>query len=417
MKKFITNYLRDRSSLIYSLLSLSTFLFLLGDDVASKILIMLTILVWLLDPKIINKIKICLSNHFFWLFISFFLLTAIGLLYSENSGGDKFLTARLLIIALPLITFSTPVSRKFRELYLSSFLAGTLVGLFIGLSYSFYLFFQTGDTGYFYNDNLTLAINIQAAYYAIFVNISVVIAIYLFHKKLFNWRLLGSLLVALTVFQFLLATRISILTTGILLISYAIYLVKNKGKKNLIIIISVGVIVILVSFFAFPQTVNRFKSMFSNLEYRYDNPNPVNHFNGEIKEDNWNGLNLRLALWSIGWDIIEEYPLLGVGTGDYGPAFDIRKEEVNFIYAQKMKFGVHNQYLYTWISFGIIGLLIFLISLLYPSFLAFKSNNYVFVAIVFIFILAFMTENVLNRFWGVYIYSFLLSITFNWQLD
>jgi O-antigen ligase len=75
-------------------------------------------------------------------------------------------------------------------------------------------------------------------------------------------------------------------------------------------------------------------------------------------------LGERLILWSAGKEIIMEHPVLGVGLGD-------TDDEVNKILLRDkndklFNYNLHNQYLDYWVTYGTVGLLMFLFILLFP---------------------------------------------------
>lgn len=410
MRKFIQQY---RSNVACYSLQLAILTFLFGLHTVTNVLVIACAAVWLFDEHIITKLKTAFSNFCVWLFISYFVITLVGFTYSEDLDvAGKFLEMRLVILLLPMVISTLSLNSEQSKRILYSFAYGVVLALIFGIIHSAYLYQTTGDSGFFFNDNLTLLLGNKAAYFAIYVNISIVVL--LFNLKNNTRHVIPYVpIVLLIVFQFLLATRISILTLFLILIVAFLYVIQNYGKKIIASIVIGLILLFSLSIYLMPQTLKRFESMFSNFEYKFDNPNEVNHFNAsEISEENWNGLTLRLALWDCGIRVIKENFWFGVGTGDYDQKFRDKIEEVNFVYAKKMDFGVHNQYLYTGISFGLLGLLIFLTSIVVPGFRAFKAGNYLFVGVLFIFSISFLTENVLNRYLGVFPFALLSTLLF-----
>jgi len=81
----------------------------------------------------------------------------------------------------------------------------------------------------------------------------------------------------------------------------------------------------------------------------------------------------RLLYAQAAWHVIKANPLLGVGYGDLPAAmnqfYDIKKIDL----PQSYRYMPHNQYLTVWASAGLIGLIIFILSLTIPFF---KSPNF-----------------------------------------
>ena len=361
-----------------------------------------------------ESLKKVITNRYFILFTTFFLLSLLSTLWSEDvRSAFKYVELRLLLVLFPFIFCSTDLKVKHSREILFVFITGLFTAALVGFANSYYDYHSTLDTGYFFNDNLIDIFNKQAPYFSLYVNVALVFIVFLINglstvKKVFL-ILLGLLL---CIFQLLLAVRISILALTILLIVFTIKQLITKSTTMGKVISVVSLLIVGGLVFTLPQTSNRFKSMLSNLDYQFDNPNPVNHFNGEISSENWNGLNLRLALWHCGKDIIKNNVFFGVGGGDYKAEMRSQYEIKKFIYAKEQDFGVHNQFLYSWISWGAFGLLIFLISLVYPTMAAFANRNYPYLIFLFVISISFLTENTLNRYIGVYFFGLFNSLLF-----
>lgn len=410
----IRSWARDNSELLVTtLIQLSLVLFILGFHALTNttVIVCTALVLFINDLKANMRV---LSNKYFLSFISFLLLTAVSVLWSANTKeGLKYVELRLLLLLFPYIFCSVSISVKsLRKIFLT-FISALILGLIVGGLNSSYNYWLTVDSGYFYNDNLVGILNKQATYFSIYINCGIIALVYLYNRgnNVARWIFLG--IGATFVFALLLlAVRTSILTFVLLIILISIYqIIKNASRKKGILGI-IGLFFVLLLIFTLPQTANRFKSLTTNLDYQFDNPNPVNHFNGEITSDNWNGLNLRRALWHCGKDIIKQQPLLGVGGGDYKEAMITQFESKNFKYALQQNFGIHNQFLYAWISFGAIGLLVFLSSILIPMIFAYDKQNFLFLAFILIFLISFLTENTLNRYIGVYFYGLFNSLLF-----
>lgn len=410
MRAWLITY---RELVIVRLIQISIMLFVLGfHGWANTAVIVCT--AFTIFTNTLNQTKLVLANKYFLIFISYFVLTALGVLYSTDiHEGLKYVEQRLLMVLFPFIFISHSISYAKRNAIFFSFIFSVVMGLVIGFFYSYYNYWLTSDSGYFYNDNLVELIVKQATYYSIYINVVLLLIIFILPKLKSKVRtaLIFFIPILITA-QILLAVRISILTLLIIAISLIIYALITKSSKLALLIVSACIIVCISIVFMFPQTLKRFESMMTNFEYRFDNPNQVNHFNGEISSENWNGLNLRLALWHCGIDIIKERPLIGVGTGDYKSSMRAQYKDKNFLYAIERDFGVHNQFLYTGISFGLIGALIFIGSILLPVLSAGIKQNYLYIGFALIIGIGFLTENILNRYMGIYFFSFFNAFLF-----
>jgi len=104
----------------------------------------------------------------------------------------------------------------------------------------------------------------------------------------------------------------------------------------------------------------------------------------------------RLYFWEAGLDAFMQSPIIGVGTGDIKQSLLHSYERIESPLDDKSRKLVHNQFLTVAIQFGVIGLLWFIIVLLYP--LIFGSKPTVYLGLIFlsIFLVSCVSEDTLN---------------------
>lgn len=131
----------------------------------------------------------------------------------------------------------------------------------------------------------------------------------------------------------------------------------------------------------------------------YHNENPNGH-----------SLLQRLAFWKAGTEIIKKHWLLGVGTGDVQTAFNAEYERSHSKLLPENRLRAHNSYLTSWISFGILGFVLFLFMNI--SFLVQQINERNLVGIMFILIAmsTFLIEDTLETQMGVSFFAFFYGI-------
>ena len=371
--------------------------------------------VTLFDKAIFKKLKPLLTNKTFWFLISPFLIFSLAALYSENIlVGGKLLEIRLSLFIFPLVFSLIKIRRIDFVLFLKSAILMIATILIVGFINQIGLYNQTGDSGYFYNDNLVSIVEKQAVYYALFINVALVSLFSLWNlgeiKKPYE-KIIGILFFIVFIgAQYLLACRTAMLTAILIVLGFVLIILLGKvSKKQVAVLMSCILLFILAMTAVFPKVLKRFNSI-TNLEYKYDNPNPINHFNGEIKDENWNGLNTRLAIWNCAIEEIKEKPIFGHGLGGVQQSLMKNYEEKNFILARERNHNTHNQYIDILMSNGIAGLIVFFTFLIFLSLKAIKQKNWLLLGIVFTFALACLTENILSRNQGVLFISFMISI-------
>ena len=196
----------------------------------------------------------------------------------------------------------------------------------------------------------------------------------------------------LIIWLFLISSRMPILVmlaaTFMTLLS-----LKILRTKVLAIVSVVSCVLLASSYFVFTPLQVRVNEI---LNYSFELPTSGNDI------ENYTSVNVRNGIYYCSWDTIKDNLVLGVGVGD-------AQQELNDCYANKIgakiytwtDYNTHNQYLFFWLSFGLLGVLSFII-LLYTHF---RSALYYKNALLFYFItvvsLICLTENILSRSDGV----------------
>jgi O-antigen ligase len=124
-----------------------------------------------------------------------------------------------------------------------------------------------------------------------------------------------------------------------------------------------------------------------------------------------NSLTQRFVFWKTGLDIVETYPLTGVGTGDVQDAFNKQYDINHSPLDKEHRLHTHNQYITLWVSFGIFGLFFFLTMLahlyIFGNQLEFRFVSQMFTIIM---ILSMISEDTLETQAGVSLFVFFFSL-------
>lgn len=129
------------------------------------------------------------------------------------------------------------------------------------------------------------------------------------------------------------------------------------------------------------------------------------------KDGNANGSSVfqRVEYIKASFNIIKKNPMIGVGTGDLADSFAKYYEETNSKLLPEYRFRSHNQYLAMAVAFGMIGLIWFLLSMIYPFIADKKNRNYVYFVFLFIMMLSMLTEDTLETQIGVTLFAYFNS--------
>jgi len=121
-------------------------------------------------------------------------------------------------------------------------------------------------------------------------------------------------------------------------------------------------------------------------------------------------LNMRLEFWKTGFQIVCLHPWLGVGTGDIQDAYNKQYDVLHSKLETVWRLRCHNQYLAITVAFGVLGLIIFLMYLLYPIFVLKKQMHELYWPFFLMFLLSFVTEDTLETQAGVTSFIFFQTL-------
>lgn len=381
---------------------------------ATNAFIILSLLFWLTEPGLVTNIKTAFKSPLFLIVISVFLFHVVSLIWTTDTHeGWKQLEIRISLLVFPLILGTIRLSQESVIVLLKTFIWVCFGTSLVGLGYSVYQYIQTGETVYLYSDNLVALFDGQAIYFALYLNVAILFIIHLSVQQRLGWWKRVHLFVVAPVFLlmiFLLASRMSLIILVMLAFILVVVVIVRLKNFKLGAFISAGLLVgALAMALLFPKTVNRFKSL-AYFHFDYQDTREVYHFNEEVSSGRWNGMTIRLAIWSCAWNGVLANPLLGSGIGDYMESLDQQYQQKGFKLGLIHQYSPHNQYLQILVSTGTFGLILFILSIVLPARYAYQQGRYVLLFFLLLVGLNMLTEDVLGAFRGVVFFSFLDSL-------
>ncbi len=349
--------------------------------------------------------------------IFFYLFQIISVAYSENKQEGLNILSATVPVLIFAITFSLLHFKPERWDNVLYFYASiTTIASVAGFADGAFKAYHTGDTGYFYNDNICAVFSRQAVYFAFYISIAIVIFIFqLNSKQIYSLKQRYWAYIALPwlfFILFLLASRTAMFSLILILIFYlGIGILKKKKYMEGCILLLTLVIGSVILIKLFPKTLNRFKGT-TDTSYQFDNKNMENHFNTTYDASKWNSSNTRAAIWTCAVEVWQNHPILGTGIGDRTADLQKKFEEKKFWFALTTHKNSHNQYLDIMIGSGLLGLLLFIICLFVYPFYFFYTQKQVFPVMIFLLLLfCLITENMFNRYQGIILISFMLPLS------
>lgn len=155
--------------------------------------------------------------------------------------------------------------------------------------------------------------------------------------------------------------------------------------------------------------------------YKYDQWSGMKRRFDQVKWEYWNYLKggdprghsllQRIELWHTGWALAGDNLIVGVGTGDVKMEFAAKLHALGSSLAGTA-LRAHNQYLTILITFGITGLMLFLIAIVCPVILQHKTINFPGIVFLIIVLFSMFIEDTLETQVGVSFFIFFYSLMF-----
>ena len=125
----------------------------------------------------------------------------------------------------------------------------------------------------------------------------------------------------------------------------------------------------------------------------------------------WGSLSIRLAQWECARNVIQNHWALGVGSGDGQDTLMESYREKGFVEGLRNNYNTHNQYLGTWITLGLPGLILLLL-MLWPW-----ERDELWTCFLVLIFISFLTENMLDTQKGVVFFSFFYALLGRWSAE
>ncbi len=331
------------------------------------------------------------QRTFFWrLPVTYFVWMVVSLLWDKGdfsfASSVKDLERTVSWVVFPLL-FAT-IDKVNPESVKKILLAFVVSNLFASLYCLWQAYLEYKSTNYinvFFYHHLSEHIGISAIYFSLYCVFCIYILLYYFIFKTQKIWIRLACLVATGYFTFLVVvlsskTMIFLLYLSALIFTvYSFYYFKSKWGT---LIFSILLVVMPVLLIKFPYVNARMHDT------------QIKEYSGSV--DNQNGLAVRGVLWESAWDLISERPMLGWGHNNAQVLLQNKYLQSGFKVGVKENYNSHDQYLYTWLCYGLLGLCILLIYVVNLLFFFSREANFLGICMVLLFIFANVTECMLE---------------------
>ena len=342
-----------------------------------------------------DKIIALLNQRYVKMFFVFLIFIILFSLFNQSFFNDLSETRKIAQTLLLLILFSQV---KNKEVLIYSFIAGTFISTFITdiniINYylnSFEFLISGGAV-----KDLFIT---QRLYLGFFIVISIILLLERYGKT--SNRKVKYIYLLLFVFflisLFLIASRSAIAIAFLTLTTSIIYNIKNKYRIGFLLTMSIVFLAII------------FNSKTLSKRFLYSDDSIRPSFIEKIKTH-----EPRYDIWKFSTQIFKEEKPYVFGIGTFRTQellvskYQLMPIEKRKNWFMERNFNTHNQYLDILISFGLIGLFVFLFLLKEIIVLCYKniySANLILSLVLFLLI-----ENVFHRQLGSFIFALTLAI-------
>lgn len=351
-----------------------------------------------------------LRQHSYWLLsIAFFLvLLLVDLYHSGAAFSFRHIEGHASFLVLPLVfTVAPRLSIKTIRLLCYAFTASVVVISLICLLKSYQEYQINADINVFFYHNLGYQMGLNAIFLS---NYAVAGITWLLYFQYIEKRQPIKIPVLIIVFTccylafvtFLLSSKliIPIMLLFVIFLVFRIGYLHQQLKRSFIAFIALGIIV-LVSVEHLPYLQERWRTTKISL------------FDG----DNNNSFAARTAMWGSSIELIREKPLLGYGMVGWKDEIKQEYQEKDYTDAVTHVYNAHNQFLQSWMSGGIVALILFILLLAVPLRVAFTQKHLLLLMLLFHYICQSMVEATLTvQQELVFFWFFIFLFYYQWQV-
>ena len=269
------------------------------------------------------------------------------------------------------------------------------------------------EMGYVFANSIGIhapALNMHLA----FVSIS---ALYLLLQRWEMKKKIGLVFLSFLIFVFsfffvlLVNTRMALFNVlvGYLLVMFSFFAAQFDLKKLLLCTAVIGGVLCGV-LFLFIQKNPYMKEKYSSVTFAYmDKVGKLDEIDHpEIKV--FNSLVTRVSIWKSAWELSLQHLPFGVGASDGKPELVNYFKHTHQHFLGKYAFPTHNQFLDSFLKFGVLGPLMVLLFIGTIGYLGIDLKNALVFSFFFLFLTSNLTDDFLLRFDGITFSGFWFSI-------
>ncbi len=358
-------------------------------------------LLWIWSGRFKEKFKIIFSDKLSLTFLALFFIHLVGILWTQNlHEGFQILSKQKIYIFAPLII--SFFDKRFAKYAIYSFLCA----MFISEVYSLYLYlngdihpFGSFPSPFMHHMHYSLILAFTFGYLLSEIDF----------KNITKKRELFYLLFALLtiVVLFINKGRIGQVSLFLVLFILAVHRFKLSFIKSTIAV-SITTTIIFLSAYQFSD---QFQSRFDRATHE---------FHQVIGTDKRDSIACRFEMWDYAIELGKSNPLIGIGTGD--SISDMKsllgENEFQKLFHEcglgmKYQFNPHNNFILYFMQFGIIGVILLILVIIYQFKIAYMQKSTPMMILISVTIVGMMSASPISmHIKYIFFYALLLTMLY-----
>jgi O-antigen ligase len=334
------------------------------------------------------------------LFSGIFILYIIGSLYSDNSIE----AVNFIIRTSPLLLFPLSIGilakGKIDSAKIKTVLKLFVISLVLALlCIHLYLYRNTIDlSNWEYRLAFEKLTDVHGTYFSLWIAFGVLILFsQLFTVKKKTIIFLSIIIIYFTYWQLVIGARLPLISTLFLVTLLLVYKIKNKRLK-ISVVIGIATTCIVLLFFNQKKIIEKLDFSLPKGDYH-------------LQHTTMTSEQIRGGVYYCSFNLVQKQWFFGYGIGDVNDELNAcYKKEIDTNVYQIKHYNAHNQYVQMLLSSGIIGLLIFIASIMVAIRHSYKKKLKLFLLLNLLLTICFFTENILSRHDGILFYAFFNAI-------
>jgi O-antigen ligase len=350
---------------------------------------------WLITGRFRLSFSVLKDSKIFLTLAAYYLAHIVSLIYSSNIPfGLRTLETKSSLIGLPVflcgIRWDINLRNYVLKLYVITVIVTTIVSL---ISTVIEYGFDPADLSYF-SWVLPETIDLPSNYYALFVAFALIILIFGTLKSTFHIKkpLAIAGIIYLLLFLALLSSRASFFAFFLILLIYFGRLIfsgnKETRRKGVIATLVTCVLAVVLTV-SVPYLRDRVSQVLSGLD---NDP--------------------RYPVFKSCLEVISANPIFGVGIGDVQDVLLKTYEKHNYQEALMNNYNPHNDLLQMQVTTGIVGTGLYLFLIFQMLRYIWAERNIFMISFVVLYLIASVSESILERNKGVVFFAFFLTVIF-----